>query len=1014
MAKEKIRKRFFDSRSTKPKKPEEIDASDTSRMSGESRSSDEAVEPKVKQERSIIPKPREDEDVLSVEQDDSLPMITSVYSLATCFSGEPHQENLTSSDGSSDNMATQLPSVEDVDNQSSFPGAASSNASRLPFVVQCTNGVITVCSPPRTSTVASLGSPVSTTQSTPDQATLVSSSTAVSNFQTSDLLIEDNNACSVGTSDLPTTLPTSEQEQSSSDQLLQHNPLAVVAEQNNSQYEERILDDQQTQENSSLNQDVPYSTNIEHPLITKQDDRIRRLKDLLRKREEELERIRFKGKGDVRNSSLPNSPPTKECQLIIQLLGKNTTTCLDTPKSFVERETQYKGLPSTSTSTGDTTFPQSESSVSEDQQLNTEKRPLRSPLDSEISQPALKRKSNTTDTRQSLPDSHTEVFTSPPPNKRTSATESHQHTLSATQDKYRLVNVTVMKGHTRTLAVPVGLKNEASTLPKRQVKGTSLEAKQAFNKVVGNTTKRRTSAGTSARPSKVSKRDACIQISPQAGASNNDTMKSQDYASTSRASISPNKDMSSCTTQASEGSNCTSSVTTSKNPSELDNTAVSDTSVSSCESKKPDTQGNNVVTNSSVNVNSPYLTFPVVQTVASIQGQTSPAKTCVLTGTSPVTPVNNFVTTSTLNNNPPKLNFSALQIPANALLLSYPNNGHTSVLTGTNPNSSVTQASTVTTGAPNSSPPTLNLSTLQIPANAHLLNHSSKDPTGVLTSPNSFVTQVNTVPTGVPNSLPKQNLTILQIPGNSLLNHPNKIPTINTNIYANHNPYVLLTQASALPNSAAPKNNPPEGNPAARNDAAKQTLENIRQQVLALSTKTSGQGVFPVAATIPVSEKPINSSPSRPMYTLAPKPFAKPNEKVVIYSITKPVVGAGPSIPSAQPTKLGDGKLLLCNVIQPKIAPKPGDVLLSPVTTDKGKVVFYVTNPAASQKLGIMRDNRILFTPSKTCLTSKNVLDVQGKSPVISDNPEFIPNPDDSDFTKLVGLEHVVCSLNAN
>ena len=999
IAKEKIRKSFLSTFSLKRKKSEESDSSctdsacTTEENSLKRVSCDEPCEPKMKQKTNHVPVPRLNEGVLFVGKDDGFPMITSVYSLATC---DAHQGNGISSEVSSDHMSGEKAEARITAQSENARNDPTTTATpNLPFVVQCSNGVITVCSPPRVPGVATITNHTAASSCVSKQVTQTSDSTV----QAAGTFGKPSNAASVPNTATPIASPVNKlpqhsvnDSQSSPSAIIPESPKcsimpivnqpsSLMKENQNSDaegrfkvvYQRPILpkpdvstpvvnsteEESSTQlneaekheeiENSPLNEEVTFTTtataaaeaqadevdekaeeppspSTDHPveeetqepfLVTKQDDRIRRLKDLLHQQEEQLERVRFKGEG--RTSGSPSSAQN----LRVKLLRKNSGVGLHVPKAGTVIDAQSQGSisePSTSTA-----LSQDELGNSKEKQVELEKEPTRSTAHLSTPPSLLKRK-NKPETPLST-SSHKQV-TSPPLKRRNSATGSHQPKVPVNdQGNYRLVNVTVVHGHTRTLAVPVERKNEATT-SKVQLKGTTAKSVQKVNKSV-----KTDKAGKSPRKVDGTSKALETTISTQNSSSNSSdvTKEHSNHLSNSKSDISPKDNSSTTVTQASTGSEFIPGVLSKKNASEL-GVAKKDVVPTTAIGNHPNQISNGNASNASKKAN----VTPTHQAGTQITAKPS------------------------VQNSATKQNIGTLKFP-----------------------------------------PTQTAGNLNLPSQGFTVNCSV--PSSVGNNLNSFISQGSTVVTGFQL---RSNPTKFSVPPTKTF--PSNLPIVTPNVHTK-NPNINIA-GSTLVNSICATN---QARPVSLNASTVQKeVATIAQ--IAYVPKTLTQGV----TSVNKKGQAITGPSSRPIY-LAPKPRSILNpgvkqNKFLIYSLPTTVVGAASPSAAVKLSNIPDGKLLICNVLPPKTTTKPGELPVSP-PNNNGKMVFYVSNQGVGKKLGVIQDKRVLLSPTtKPCLAPKNLqVEVKGKSPVKSDS-EFIPNPDDTDFTKLVGLEHVVCSLNTD
>ena len=590
------------------------------------------------------------------------------------------------------------------------------------------------------------------------------------------------------------------------------------------------------------------------------------------------------------------------------------------PKACTVIDAQSQGSvsePSTSTA-----LSQDELGNSEEKQLvELKKGPTKSTAHLSTPSSLLKRKNNP-ETPLST-SSHKEV-TSPPPKRRNSATGSQQPKVPVNgPDNYRLVNVTVVNGHTRTLAVPVDHKNEATT-SKVQLKGTTAKSVQKVNKSV-KTDKARKS------PRKLDGTSKALEttISTQNSSSNSSdvTKEHSNHLSNSKSDISPKDNSHTTVTQASTGSEFIPGVL-SKNSSELGVTKK-DVVPTTAIGNHPNQISNGNASNASKKVN----VTPTHQAGTQITAKPS------------------------VHNSPTKQNLGTLKFPPSQTAGNLPSQGFTV-------NSSV--------------------------------------PCSVGNNLNSFVSQGSTVVTGFQL---RSNPTKFSVPATKTF--PSNLPIVTPNVHTK-NPSINIGGSTQV-NSICATN---QARPVSLNASTVQNeVATIAQ--IAYVPKTPTQDV----TSVDQKGQAITGPSSRLLYNLAPKPRpilnpgVKQNNKFLIYSLPTTVVGAASPSASVKLNNIPDGKLLICNVIPPKTTPKLGELPVSPPNSNNGKMVFYVSNQGVGKKVGVI-DKRV-YNP-QPCLAPKNLqVEVRGKSPVKSDS-EFIPNPDDTDFTKLVGLEHVVCSLNTD
>ena len=535
IAKEEIRRRFFDSRSAKNK------TSAVSDNPGEKLVEDirpiaekESHEAKQEQEKPQIPPNLEEE--ITASEDDGFPLITSVFSLASS-SSETGDDGCRSADEicASNKPARTLQSI-------TCPIVhSSSNVKKesLPFVVKCgPQGVITVCSPPnpistscnlkddRQDSIAITSSveksicssekktlPNTTTGSLPISIT-ASNSTMVTFIDATQQIVvpvdkprsevekylkQDNCAilnnvdipcpAHMNKNEVPNRVPSHTTKSSISEvQSVQktneiQSKLNVATERSlkttivlpsnvnivDSSDEKRLAG---TESNTTENEptDAAHSSvlfrglndektidelpikeeeHTEQPFITKQEEKIRQLKDLLRQKEVELEKFRFKGK---------TGPVSRAAQLRENFLRKNPSLCRRSQRLSRKEETESNGQVAAPESTNkDKRLPSCDKS----------EKIVSSETDS-CSENEMSEKDSSSE-REMFEKGDTAILTTTSERKSNKFTE---------QDKYKFVNVTVFQGHTRTLAVPVeNEKNSAMSTANNAQKNKSDDGK---------------------------------------------------------------------------------------------------------------------------------------------------------------------------------------------------------------------------------------------------------------------------------------------------------------------------------------------------------------------------------------------------------------------------------------------------------------------------------------------------------------------------------------------------------
>ena len=499
IAKEEIRRRFFDSRSSKSKTSS--DSLDTFHKQPDADLKTSKTDISEKVEKIV---PQIEEETFDCE-DDGLPLITSVFSLALPNSGAA-DEGCVSTDKvgvSSDKIMNTAgtPACTAVP----LSDVSSCNQGDLPFVVKCCpNGVITVCSPPNPSSSSCMfgeehkeattitsslkGSlcsiessdmtPVKANQQMfldntadtnlglfPNMVTFIDAtqptvvpvekptSEVKNNLETSKLesLNNDDTVCSTHDekNQLQTEVSSQEIKGGQSPQTVNTNlaesvetsgvlsstlnrandPTSLAPTESGWTDEENgdVIDSYTTQ--YTLNHDIPiHELSAEEDCIdqfvpTKQEEKIRHLKDLLRQKEAELERFRFKGKvgsdsaaAQLRANFLKKNPSLcrRSQRLNTNKIGESNSQILTALSSNKNNERSNKK---------ELVFEKKKTSF----ELHTSKMKVSDNAVVNVSSSSSKQKS----------------------------------TKFTDEEKYKLVNVTIVQGHTRTLAVPLRHENTA-------------------------------------------------------------------------------------------------------------------------------------------------------------------------------------------------------------------------------------------------------------------------------------------------------------------------------------------------------------------------------------------------------------------------------------------------------------------------------------------------------------------------------------------------------------------------
>lgn len=527
VAKDEIRRKFFESRSANSgKKVDVLDASDQ-KMDADSKSN---VKQLSEKEVGLTVVPRVEE--ASVNEHDGFPMITSVFSLAdnektdeiggfsnsVCLS----RKNTTNTQVKLENSAYTTSSSNDV---------PVSNLKKLPFVVRCSpSGFITVSSPPKstsssskcskdrndsttltpsvTSTMCapkSCGKTLITTVPNQFPSTIISSypsivtfidatqltgstlekpSTTVSYMQSpissvktaSSVTNVEISSESAEVKSLQTDIKCLDKTETSFVALVSTNDVADSNNETNQIKADSCCNGKEEDTATHLNSqhhaindqkgsaELPCEEdNLTHSIPTKQDEKIRKLKNLLRQKEAELEKFRFK------TQTGSHSPAAK---LRANFLKKNPFFCKRSPRLNSKETTEsntHVSSPATSTNES------AEADVSDNKEL-TRKNTTGVGVQLCASEQQSRSKNEVRSSRTSL---------------------NRASSKFTDQDKYKLVDVTVVQGHTRTLAVPLKTDcNAAGSMRNKQnspsmccdvFKTSARKRKQQLPKKVGST-----------------------------------------------------------------------------------------------------------------------------------------------------------------------------------------------------------------------------------------------------------------------------------------------------------------------------------------------------------------------------------------------------------------------------------------------------------------------------------------------------------------------------------------------
>ena len=505
LAKEKLRRRFFDNCSAKSKASDELASSDN-RLDGKLATSKDEKPDKVEQEANLIDVSQFDEETCPNE-DNSLPLITSVFSLAS--NGRTDDKGSGSSD--------QIENVEGTSPSLSCPSSSQDaprcNQGNLPFVVKCSpSGVITVCSTPNpisnsnfkennkhSSITSNAKSSFCSTESPgvalartdqqiregvtgcslPHSGTCLNPNVVTFIDATQQIVTPAEQPClSERISESSTQRPTSGSLTDIPPILQQTEEVTVdsgsssIPESNETEKDQDNGPHSSSSLYTSSNKAAIEEFNAEEVYIgqqvpTKQEERIRRLKDLLRQKEAELEKFRFKGKA---------GPVSAAAKLRANFLKKNPSLCRRSLRLSTKEGSESNGTVSR------------EALGDKDTGLNT--------VD----------KNNLTRKKTITCESETNLMgekISKKADSNNSNTSKKNCSKFNDQDRYKLVNVTVLQGHTRTLAVPLNEKalspktdkqNSFSLCSKENITTTRKRKQQMPRKVETRRSKRRSTS----------------------------------------------------------------------------------------------------------------------------------------------------------------------------------------------------------------------------------------------------------------------------------------------------------------------------------------------------------------------------------------------------------------------------------------------------------------------------------------------------------------------------------------
>lgn len=127
----------------------------------------------------------------------------------------------------------------------------------------------------------------------------------------------------------------------------------------------------------------------------------------------------------------------------------------------------------------------------------------------------------------------------------------------------------------------------------------------------------------------------------------------------------------------------------------------------------------------------------------------------------------------------------------------------------------------------------------------------------------------------------------------------------------------------------------------------------------------------------------------------------------VLTSTVQNCAGVVSTVPPATVvSNLSSGKFLVCNFLPPSQTKNINNQ--ATCSTGKTKLLLHVSNSGEMRNVGIMNDNKVyLYAKQVTALPCNSL----PKCASNSNAPDFIPNPQDAEFKLLLGLEHIVKQL---
>ena len=1133
IAKEEIRRRFFDSRSEKSKKNNPSVTSDE-KSNKCIKSSEDETSPTLKQEVEQNVVTQQDEEVPASEND-GFPLITSVFSLAQSSSETANEtaNGCVSSDalGTSKNVTnTAKPLSND----------------RLPFVVKCNpNGVITVSLPPNPTSpshfrdksvdsTCSLREPVCSVDSSdkisvcadeqmfPDTlagsllTVSLSRNTADQNIpieapaSESDKCLLTDNAKTPNSNDFVCSkftgkkefespeiavslspaksslgiketqlLPSSENSQmitkveTSSSELLSNVTVAAttdtisVTQANSNNAEEKLMNDvDPNSPRCTLSDDTASQGSAiqeEYVCPTRQEEKIRKLKDLLRQKEEELEKFRIKG----RTVSMSAAE-----QLRANFLKKNPSL-----RRRSQRLNTNEGETSSCKQTDTVNRLACKKNVSSENEMNVDKVCKNATLD-------------------------------------TSTKSFKQNSTKFTdEEKYKLVNVTILQGHTRTLAVPVHTENMTAAsvvndahsktrVGNNTAETTTRKRKQEFPRIVElspskrkakcdeHTSSRKTNKAVSPNTGKfASPTGPTTRSSPRRRQGHHSMTMKRTYQ---RASML--KTQSGLSGQKKKPRIISTSEVKDDHP--LASSQVSEKTGSAkpeeaCPVKKAGTQNNNTFNQDSVIAEQTGKPIAHVVYLDELSGTTNPktksqtSTKCneeivkrvvesmskeVLALVSKAQGDNTETTEDSMRNNA-TVSSPLRETKAKSKLFSSVSRSVITNCTSTTNNTGnpternspeadkfaatsmrkliVSSVKKLTTASPNTPDRNTVLS---------FCNNITSTNTSPKVSFPSKLAVINKEAIHSDTSLSNEDTSGPTQSSNSVHKNPKLSPDLKSRISTDEGngqedgctrniSLEVKGESTVMKRKLAPKpvytlaalsvpvplaNNASGGLSKIRPLVPKPVVPQLTSQRLLPSklcskptSNSSGSTSPEKVAYVPVCHAATPQNISQPVgatresipcpystklvtsklesTSMATKSAASESLNQVISVLPRPVMTVPASSSSVFPENLNNGKILVYDVVQSNFNQDGRRPPL--MSKDAAKLVVYLSNTGESRNLGIIKDKKIYLNSNQVATASSQP---QPNSPLKMSTSEFIPNPEDTDFKVLVGLEHVV------